>query len=140
MDNLDLKPDLQKPAIYVLAESRSIPEPYQGRAGMRPHAWRPPTDVYETEDAIVVRVEAAGMREADFSVVLDGRLLSIRGARSDAAERRAYYQMEIPFGEFASEVELPAAVDTQAIEAVYKNGFLRVTLPKARPHKIGIEE
>ena len=74
---------------------------------MRPHVWRPPTDVYETEDAIVVRVEIAGMREADFTVALVERSLLIRGVRQDLTERRAYYQMEIPFGEFSTEVELP---------------------------------
>jgi HSP20 family protein len=139
MDYLDLTPDVIKPVIYVLAESRSMADPQQQRPGMRQHAWRPPTDVFETEDVIVVRVEAAGMLEADFSVVLDGRFLSIRGVRSDTSERRAYYQMEIPFGEFASEVELPFPVDAQGIEAVYKNGFLRVTLPKVRPQKVDIE-
>ena len=139
MDNLDMNHDVKKPAIYVLSESHSMADPLQQRPGLRQHVWRPPTDVFETEDTIVVRVEAAGMLEADFSVVLDGRFLSIRGVRSDVIERRAYYQMEIPFGEFASEVELPFPVEAQRIEAIYKNGFLRVTLPKAHPQKVDIE-
>ena len=103
-------------------------------------AWRPPTDVYETEDAFVVRVEVAGMREDDISIHLDGRLLVVRGVRMDTTERRAYHQMEIPFGEFILEIELAAAVSTNDIEAGYRDGFLRVYLPKARPKTIIIEE
>jgi len=106
----------------------------------RPPAWRPPTDVYETEDAFVVRVEVAGIREDDFSIHLDGRLLTVRGVRTDTTERRAYHQMEIPFGEFMLEVELTAPVSTDEVEAVYRDGFLRIHLLKSRPHTIIIEE
>lgn len=106
----------------------------------RPHPWRPPTDMFETENAIVVRVEVAGMRETDFSLSLAENSLRIRGVRQDSNERRAYYQMEIPFGEFISEVELPAAVVVEEAEAVYRDGFLRILLPKARPQQIKISE
>ncbi len=136
---LELQPEVQKPGFYVREENRSIVDGVQPRPVLRPHVWRPPTDVYETEDAVVVRVEVAGMQDADFSIILDGRYLSIRGVRPDAPERRAYHQMEIPFGEFSSEVELPVPVLVNEITAVYTNGFLRVALPKARPHKIEID-
>ena len=105
---------------------------------MRPHAWRPPTDMYETDDAIVIRVEIAGMREQDFNIALEDRTLTIRGVRSDPSERRAFYQMEIPFGEFSTEVDLPAPTVNEGVEAVYREGFLQITLPKARPHHIQV--
>ncbi|MBN1146914.1 MAG: Hsp20/alpha crystallin family protein [Anaerolineales bacterium] len=105
---------------------------------MRTPAWRPPTDVYEFEETLVVRVEIAGMREEDFSIQLNGRLLSIRGARQDVAERRAYHQMEIRFGEFSIDLELPFDVESEQVQATYSNGFLRVQLPKARPRHIPI--
>ena len=41
------------------------------------HTWRPPTDVYETDENVVVRVEIAGMKETDFSVALTDRMLII---------------------------------------------------------------
>ncbi len=107
---------------------------------IRPAIWSPPTDVYETEDAYVVRVEIAGMREEDFEVTLEGNYLLIQGQRPDISERRAYRQMEIRFGRFASIVELPPDVDTQRVEAEYRNGFLFVTLPKARPNLLKIQE
>jgi HSP20 family protein len=102
--------------------------------------WRPPTDAYETEDTLVVRVEIAGMRESDFLVTLEDQYLLIRGVRPDSAERKAYHQMEIPFGEFSTEVELPFPVVAERIEAVYRDGFLRVVLPKAQPHQVTVNE
>ena len=102
----------------------------------RPHVWRPPTDVFETEEYIIVRVEIAGMREEDFAISLDDRRLMISGVRPDQPERRAFYQMEIPYGEFSTEVELPVSIIAERIEAVYCNGFLKIRMPKASPHFI----
>ncbi|HEX7975707.1 MAG TPA: Hsp20/alpha crystallin family protein [Anaerolineales bacterium] len=110
------------------------------RVTVRTPVWRPPTDVYETDDRIVVRVEIAGMREADFSIELDDRFLLIRGVRPDIAERRAYHQMEIRFGEFSIEVELPAPVISGEVKASYENGFLHVTLPKARSQQVHVDD
>jgi len=107
---------------------------------MHTHVWNPPTDVYETENAVVVRVEIAGMQDEDFSVELDGRRLIIRGQRPDISERRAFHQMEIYFGEFNIEMLIPIPIETSQVEAVYSNGFLRVIMPKALPRQIAIRE
>ncbi len=114
--------------------------PFSWRLKMRPPAWHPPTDVYEIENAVVVRVEIAGMREGDFAVELNGRYLVVRGVRQDITERRAYHQMEIRFGEFSIEIELPTHVEADQVKAIYNNGFLRVMLPKAHPRHIPIVE
>ena len=110
------------------------------RIANRPRLWRPPTDVFETEENFIVRVEVAGMQEADFKVTLGEQHLQISGIRLDISERRAYHQMEIPYGEFITEVELPSPVVFEQVEAVYREGFLRIVLPKARPHHIRIGE
>jgi len=107
---------------------------------MRTPAWCPPTDVYEAENMLNVRVEIPGLRENEFTIELNGRILSIHGVRQDLNERRAYHQMEIRFGEFNIELELPFHVDADQVEAVYSNGFLRVRLPKAQPRQISIAE
>lgn len=103
-------------------------------------SWRPPTDVYETDDVITVRMEIAGMKESDFVIELNERFLSIRGVRPDANERRSYHQMEIRFGEFSVEIELPSPIHVDLVEATYQDGFLRLILPKALPRQIHIEE
>lgn len=106
------------------------------RLSLRSTSWRPPTDVYEVDDDLIVRVEIAGMREEDFSIELNGRILSIRGMRQDLAGRRAYHQMEIRFGEFSIDIELPFSVDEEQVRAVYDKGFLRVQFPKAQPRQV----
>ena len=140
MINVILKPDVQRPGFYILEDIRNLPESTRQRIAVRSHAWRPPTDVFETDEMVVVRVEIAGMEETDFTIILDGRYLSIRGVRSEVSERRAYHQMEIRFGEFSSEVELPSDISLEHIEAVYSAGFLYIRLPKVRPVKIKVEE
>lgn len=112
----------------------------QIRVGTRSRVWSPPTDVFETDDEVIVRVEVAGMQGAEFSIALENRLLTIRGARSDVAERRAYQQMEIHFGEFRTQVQLHCAIDDQGIQATYDDGFLRLVFPKAKPHAVEIGE
>ncbi|MFQ5921903.1 MAG: Hsp20/alpha crystallin family protein [Anaerolineales bacterium] len=105
----------------------------------RTHAWRPPTDVYETDESYHVRVEIAGMRGADFSVTFDKQTLVIRGMRSDEEAQKAYHQMEIAYGEFETAVQVPEPVKVPDIEAAYDDGFLRVELPKAHLKVISIE-
>jgi len=102
--------------------------------------WCPPTDVYETEESIIVRVEIAGMHDAEFTISLDEELLIIQGVRPDNPEKRAFHQMEIRFGEFKTQVALHWTIDTTRIDADYQDGFLRLVLPKARPHRIEIGE
>ena len=104
------------------------------------HAWRPPTDVFETDEAVVVRVEVAGMRETDFNVSLSDQLLIVAGFRQDPSPKVAYHQMEMRFGEFRVEVFLHWAIGEPGIQAVYDNGFLQIVLPKARRQQIRIAE
>jgi len=109
------------------------------RLRMRSSTWRPPTDVFESNDNIIIRVEIAGMKEDDFDIELQGHVLTIRGIRQDNPEQRAYHQVEIRFGEFYIEIYLPAPVEAKDIEAQYENGFLYMLLPKARSRQIKIE-
>jgi HSP20 family molecular chaperone IbpA len=121
-------------------ETQLTDTPFTWRMSIRTPSWRPPADMYELENAIVVRVEIAGMRENDFSIQLNDRILSIRGSRQDIAERKAYHQMEIRFGEFSIELELPFHIETDKIQATYNNGFLKIVLPKALPRHISVSE
>ena len=109
------------------------------QVNLHSYTWSPPTDVYETDASFVVRVEVAGMREADFSINMEKNFLVISGVRIDAQERRAYHQMEIRFGEFNTGIELPSGVDINKTNAEYEDGFLTVILPKLRPAMIKIQ-
>ena len=104
------------------------------------HAWRPPTDVYETDEDVVVRVEVAGMKEPDFNVSLSDRVLVITGVRGDPSPKVAYHQLEIRYGEFRTEVYLHWAVEHEGIVATYSDGFLQVVLPKIRSRRVRVGE
>jgi HSP20 family protein len=102
------------------------------------HAWRPPTDVYETDDNVVVRVEVAGMKETELSVSLTDRVLIITGVRQDPSPKVVYHQMEIRYGDFRTEVFLHWAVEPESIVATYSDGFLQVMLPKAGARRVRV--
>lgn len=93
--------------------------------------WRPPTDVYETQSEIAVRLEVAGMHYADFTISVDNDVLAIRGVRETPQQNEAsYHQIEINTGEFMSLVALSAPINVEAIVAQYEDGFLQIKLPK----------
>lgn len=108
--------------------------------GGRQKAWRPLTDVYETDGEVIVKVEIAGMSERDFTISLSNRSLRISGVRHDPDDKLAYQQLEIPYGHFCTEVFLPYAVAYEEIHATYESGFLTVVLPKAKIHHVRIQD
>ena len=127
----------RKPSAVIMEARREILHAVSWQ--VRSNVWSPPTDEYETETTYVVRVEIAGMREEDFEVLLENDTLLISGSRSDFPDRRAYQQMEIRFGKFATSVNIPGPVDVDQAHAEYKDGFLTVVLPKATPNQIKVE-
>lgn len=140
MEEIYVSPDSMRRIWHISDDFQNpLAETTRWRISSRPHTWRPPTDVYETDDSIIIRVEVAGMHEADFTISLVERSLTIRGIRQDSSEKRAYHQMEIPFGEFSTELELPYAIVADKVEATYRDGFLRISLPIAQPKHIKVE-
>ncbi len=95
----------------------------------------PAVDVYETDDSVVIMVEIAGIAEAEIELEVEGMGLTIRGVRKSVREgpRRIYSQMEICDGPFQRDLLLPAEVNAEAAAAVYKDGMLELSLPKAAP-------
>lgn len=97
-------------------------------------AFEPPADVYVTDDAVVVRLEIAGVG-ADLkaiSVEIADNILTVSGVRPDpaAGSVRKYEQIEIQTGRFLRVLELPCPVDETAAAAKYEDGFLVVFLPR----------
>jgi HSP20 family molecular chaperone IbpA len=104
-------------------------------------AWAPPTDVYETEDAVVVQLEIPGVSESDLEICLHERTLLISGRRVDPCllEKTAYHRMEIQYGDFETEVHLSTDLAKDGMTAEYQNGFLTVRLPKAPAHRVAVQ-
>jgi HSP20 family protein len=104
----------------------------------RSEVWHPPTDVYETETSVVVRVEVGGLEAEDFEISLDGHILTISGERRDLAAKLAYHQLEMCYGPFLVAVRLSQPVDEAGIEATYRDGILWVILPKAQARRVPV--
>jgi HSP20 family protein len=102
--------------------------------------WIPPTDIFETDTRLVVRVEIAGMVEDNFSIKIELNHLIISGVRPEALEPRAFHRMEINYGEFITEVELPEMLDLSHIDAEYKDGFLTVVIQKTQIKHIKVND
>lgn len=107
--------------------------------------WVPRVDIYETKDALVVKVCAAGVspESIDISLSGDSRQLTIRGVRGEDEQARRealrYHQLEIYTGPFERTVQLPPdiRVDRDAVNAVASNGIFCITLPKATAETAG---
>lgn len=99
---------------------------------MHEGVWRPPTDVYETENAYQIKIELAGTSRDNINVMVENGLLSVRGIRSDCSRcsKIRFRQMEIKYGPFEVNLRLPQDVCLDSIEAVYQDGFLEITLPR----------
>jgi HSP20 family protein len=106
---------------------------------VRSTLWCPPTDVYETEEAHIIRMEIAGMREEDFDISIQNNTIMISGSRPHPQEKFAYHQMEIQSGKFTNIIELRSSIDVENANAEYKDGFLTITLPKAKPNHIKVK-
>jgi HSP20 family protein len=95
--------------------------------------WVPNTDVYATDNGLVVKVELAGMRSEHLEITVEGNRMRIAGNRPDGcrAAKCSFLVMEINYGPFESLLELPPGYDLSAAKAAYLNGFLRIDVPLA---------
>jgi HSP20 family protein len=94
--------------------------------------WQPPADIYETDEAWVIKLELAGVQKTDFSVSINEEVLTIRGTRRDEfrGKWRTYHQAEINYNEFARSFHLPHRAAEGDIKALYKDGLLTITIKK----------
>jgi HSP20 family protein len=99
--------------------------------------WRPTVDTYEEGDNIVIRAELPGVRKEDVNIDVKDNVLTLKGERKhqDNVKEENYYRRESAFGRFQRSFTLPDAVDPDKIEASYKDGVLKVTVPKAEERK-----
>ena len=113
-----------------------VPSHMDAREEGGPLSWRwnnsPVIDLEETDDNVVVVAELPGLDATDFSVELSGERLMIRGEKKHERheEQHGYRYHERRYGAFARAIQLPCEVDGDNAHADYRQGVLRVTLPK----------
>jgi HSP20 family protein len=96
--------------------------------------WIPLADVYQTEGEYTVEIDLPGIDRTALEISLDDNSsLVIRGER--VIENEGQHRVERPHGRFLRKFSVPATVDQKAIAAEYKDGVLRVRLPKRKEQK-----
>lgn len=106
--------------------------------------WRLALDVSENDDAFMVEAALPGIDPDELDITLEDNILTIQGetkAEREVEESR-YHLRERRFGRFSRSLQLPTAINADAVEAEYKNGVLTLTIPKAeevKPKRIAIK-
>ncbi|MBW1680948.1 MAG: Hsp20/alpha crystallin family protein [Deltaproteobacteria bacterium] len=111
-------------------------DPFRGFLGEGD--WMPAVDVSETGKKIVVKAEVPGMDAKDIDISLNGRVLTIKGEKRDEhkEEGENYHRVERRYGTFSRTFELPADVDANKVKATYKDGVLKLELPKTKEQSV----
>jgi len=107
-------------------------------------AWRPAVDIYEEENGIALKAELPGIDKKEISIDVKDRVLTLSGERSmdNEIKETNYYRRERTYGKFERVFTLPEGVNAEDIKADFKDGVLKVHIPKAvveEPKKITIQ-
>ena len=113
---------------------------FDGRPGRRTREdgeWLPSLDVAETKGDLVVKAELPGMDPKDIDISLNEGVLTIRGEKKQEKEEKeeGYHLIERSYGSFTRSIRLPKDVQSDMIDASFKNGVLKVVLPKSEEAK-----
>lgn len=128
--------------INRLFEELSAPQREEDDVTMS--AWRPAVDIYDQEDAIVIKAELPGLTKEDISIEMKENKLILKGERIEEKEinEENYYRRERSVGSFHRVFTLPTGIDPEKVSANFKDGILKVEIPKAeetKPKRITID-
>ena len=108
-----------------------------GNGGSLPAAWNPRVDISETDEELAVAAEIPGMAKEDIKVTVANGILTIEGEKKEENEEteKQARRVERRYGAFKRSFRLPSAVDADSIAATYRDGVLKLSLPKAETAK-----
>ncbi|HEC80511.1 MAG: Hsp20/alpha crystallin family protein [Candidatus Coatesbacteria bacterium] len=97
----------------------------------------PAVDLSETDDEFRVRAELPGINQEDMNISLVGNTLVIKGEKKQEKEeeKENYHYVERVYGSFRRDIDLPAEIDADKVEAEFKDGILNITIPKSEKGK-----
>jgi HSP20 family protein len=112
--------------------------------GERSLVFMPRTNLAENEKEYEVTLDLPGLKPEDFNIEMREGQLLISGERKQEKEEKGktYHRIERQYGSFRRVIPLPGVVDAEKIEAEYKDGVLRIRIPKseaARPKRIPVK-
>ncbi|MBN3039481.1 MAG: Hsp20/alpha crystallin family protein [Candidatus Omnitrophica bacterium] len=97
----------------------------------------PAVDIYEKGNSVVVKAEIPGVKSEELDIAVDDGLLTISGEKKQENEvkEKDYYRLESAYGRFERTIRLPSEVKAENAKATYKDGVLKVELPKSEESK-----
>lgn len=109
----------------------------RGWLGLGEEAVSLPLDVYQTENEIVVSAAVPGIKPEDIDISVTGDTLTIKGetVAEERVEEGNYIRQERRYGRFERSMTLPVEVQADKADAVFENGVLKLSLPKAEAVK-----
>ena len=110
---------------------------HESERDMEETSWIPTVDISETENGFEIRAELPGVSEKDVNVSVTDNLLTIKGEKHQEEETdgKDYHRVERRYGSFQRSFTLPRNVETDGINAGFKDGVLTLTIPKAEAAK-----
>ena len=103
--------------------------------GLPPSGWVPSADVYETAEGFQIELELPGIDKDDIEIQVQGDEVTVRGQRQTKGSRpECFHRMERRYGPFSRTFSLTEDVDGDRVTAEFKEGLLRLEVPKIRPH------
>ena len=114
-----------------------------GNEDVSNRAWLPPVDIQETEEGYRLSAELPGLTRDDINITLENNVLRLSGERKleKDVKKESYHRIERAYGNFQRSFSLPHQVNSEKVEATFKDGVLSILVPKAeqaRPRKISI--
>jgi HSP20 family protein len=117
--------------------------PLFGKGEASTRTWAPAVDIFEDENSIVLKAELPGLDPKDVEVRVEDNTLYLKGERKFEREVKEenYHRIERSYGSFARSFSLPNSIESEKVDANYKDGVLTLTLPKreeAKPKAVKI--
>lgn len=107
-------------------------------------SWNPSVDVYEDQNGIVLEADLPGLKAGDFELSIENNVLTLKGERKfeKKADEGNYHRVERSYGSFTRSFTLPTTVEVNNVAADFKEGVLRVSLPRreeTKPRQIQVQ-
>jgi HSP20 family protein len=99
--------------------------------------WSPAVDIYETDDEVVVKAELPEVNQKDIDIQIESNTLTLRGERkfNKETKKENFHRIERAYGTFSRSFTLPGTIDQERISADYKDGILKISMPKREETK-----
>jgi HSP20 family protein len=110
----------------------TLPRLFNSEEGLLGGNWAPNVDIYEDENSIALEADLPGLKPGDFNLSIENYRLTLSGERKfeKGQKRDNWRRVERSYGSFTRAFSLPSTVNVDAVNAEFKDGVLRVTLPK----------